>query len=216
MCLKLLASLKGHCGAIWSILWGISGNYLISIGVDSSLIIWGPHEIFFPMQMYKKSSGEITYFNSWVKIYQIKISKVLRTFRCLTKKVNSNYFSISDFMGNSYLWDIIFLKCSKICIVEIKHTLRGHSSEMSGPSLTTCLHPRDGFRCGWALRHWPLPHATVWSLVNFGMNFPNGKKTLWVRWHGFTNAPNPHPTERPTESLDRAIRGEQPFEPGFA
>jgi len=132
MCLKLLLTLKGHRGAIWSILWGVSGNYLISVGVDSSLVIWGPSEIFFPVNMYKKSVGEITYFNSWAKLYQLKMSKVLRTFRSLAKKVNSNYFSISDFLGNSYLWGIIFLKCFKICIVEINHNLKGHSSEIKG------------------------------------------------------------------------------------
>lgn len=136
----LLTILKGHVSTIWSIIWGISGNYLISSGVDSSLIIWGPCENFKLENTYTRSFGEISYFKSWCKIYHLKISKNLRTFRSLAKKINSNYFSISDFLGNSYLLEIVFLKYSNCCLIEIKHILRGHLSEIKGSDFSYNEH----------------------------------------------------------------------------
>ena len=128
--IRLIKSLKGHIGIIWSVLWSFSGNFLVSIGVDASLNIWGPSEKTIPGKYYKKSLIEILYFKSWRRLYVIKISKFLRTFRGLSKKINSNFFSISDFHGYSYLLEITFLKCYKICILEIKHIIKGHLSEI--------------------------------------------------------------------------------------
>jgi|NorSeaMetagenome_1021524.scaffolds.fasta_scaffold15438_2 WD40 repeat protein len=128
--LKLLTSLKEHIGIIWTISWSISGNFLISIGVDSSLIIWGPIKNLVSRNMYRKSIGEINYFKSWKKIYKIELFQRLRTFRGLGRKINSNYFSISDFQNNSYMIEASFFKCLKTCLVAIKHCIKEHSSEI--------------------------------------------------------------------------------------
>jgi len=128
--ITLINSLKGNNGIIWSVSWSLSGDFLISIGTNSSLIIWGPCGNFFNRKFYTKKFSEIIYFKSWDKLHQLKFNKNLRTFRCLNKKINSNYFSISDFLGQTYLWEIIFLKSSNICLVEIKHILKGHLSEI--------------------------------------------------------------------------------------
>jgi WD40 repeat protein len=130
--INLVTTLTGHKGAVWSIVWSISGNFLISVSVDSSLIIWGPFRSFFHKKFQKKSFKEIQYFKFWHKIYQMKISKNSKTFRKLDKKINSNFFSISDFKGYSYLWEIKFPKCNNICIAEIKHILKGSSTEIKG------------------------------------------------------------------------------------
>ena len=90
--LKLLSSLKGHNGVIWSIIWGMSGNFLLSIGVDSILTIWGPNENNIREKFYKKSYRETSYFKSWCKIYQVKTSKNLRTFRGLARKKKFEFF----------------------------------------------------------------------------------------------------------------------------
>ena len=128
--LKLLTSLKEHVGIIWSISWSISGDFLISTGVDSSLVIWGPIRNPVRRNIYGKSSGEINYFKLWRKLYKLKLFQGLRTFRNLGRKINSNYFSISDFQNSSYMIETFFFKCSKICPVEIKHCIKEHSSEI--------------------------------------------------------------------------------------
>lgn len=134
--LELLRTLRGHTGAIWSILWSFSGNFIISAGVDSSLIFWGPSNKLIEKKIYSKFSNEKFYFKSWHKIYRLKIFQRLRTFRSLAKKINSNYFSISDFKGQSYLWEIVFIKRNKICLAEIKHVLRGPFSEIKTSSFS--------------------------------------------------------------------------------
>ena len=130
--IKLLSTFKGHISIIWSIIWGMAGNFLISIGIDSSLIVWGPFDNYIQKKFYKKNIGESVYFKSWSKLHQLKLSQISRTFRYLSRKINSNYFSVADFQGNMYLLGVIFIKCYKICFVEIKHILKGHSSEVKG------------------------------------------------------------------------------------
>jgi WD40 repeat protein len=127
---KLITSLKEHTGIVWSILWSISGDFLTSIGVDSSLIIWGPSKNSIVRNFYEKSIEEVTYFRLWKKIYKLEMLRLLRTFRGLGRKINSNYFSVSDFQNKSYLIEVSFFKCLKICSIEIKHCIKGHSSEI--------------------------------------------------------------------------------------
>ena len=134
--LELLKTLRGHTGAIWSILWSFSGNFIISAGVDSSFIFWGPNNKLIEKKIYSKFLNEKFYFKSWHKIYRLKIFQRVRTFRSLAKKINSNYFSVSDFKGQSYLWEIVFIKCDKICLPEIKHVLRGPFSEVKTSSFS--------------------------------------------------------------------------------
>lgn len=130
--IKLISTLEEHNSIIWSITWGMSGNFLVSIGIDSSLVVWGPIGNIIQKKFYKKNFGEALYFKSWNKLHQLKLSQILRTFRYLSRKINSNYFSVSDFQGNMYLLSVVFIKCYKICLVEIKHILKGHSSELKG------------------------------------------------------------------------------------
>lgn len=129
-CFILITSLKEHTGIIWSILWSISGDFLTSIGVDSSLIIWGPSKNSIVRNFQEKSIEEVSYFKLWKKIYKLEMFQLLRTFRGLGRKINSNYFSVSDFQNKSYLIEASFFKCLKICSLEIKHCIKGHSSEI--------------------------------------------------------------------------------------
>jgi len=135
--IRLIKTLNGHTGIVWSVVWSFFGNLLISTGVDSSLNIWGPSENIFYKKSYKKSLAEILYFKSWRLLYVIKISKSQRTFRSLAKKLNSNFFSVSDFHGYSYLLDISFSKCFRICVLEIKHNIKGHLSEIKDCCFST-------------------------------------------------------------------------------
>jgi WD40 repeat protein len=128
--IKLITSLKEHTGIVWSILWSISGDFLTSIGVDSSLIIWGPSKNSIARNFYEKSIEEVIYFRLWKKIFKLEMFQLLRTFRGLGRKINSNYFSVSDFKNKSYLIEVSFFKCLKICSLEIKHCIKGHSSEI--------------------------------------------------------------------------------------
>jgi WD40 repeat protein len=122
--------LKLHKASIWAVKWSSFGDFIVSCGIDGTILIWGFFLKIISNELQNRQQIEKWFLKNWNYITFIKSFYFQGSHRRINWNENDNNFCVSSFSSQAFFCKIFFFFSFKTINIIEQFNLEGFSSEI--------------------------------------------------------------------------------------